>query len=281
MVLDAPIAIYDKWTKKTWTPGNSDGKFLGPMPLWQALAKSRNLCTIRMAQIFGLENVIARAKALQLQPDFPNALPICLGAVAVSPINMAQAYTAFANGGKVSKPRLITKIIGPWGNTVFEVAPELSQAISPQNAFVMATLLKGVVNHGTGGKARVLGRPLGGKTGTTNDENDAWFMAVTPHLVTATYVGYDQLQPMGRGETGSGAALPAYIYYATEALNHYPPDDFPEPEDIVYADAHGMRMPFIKGTEPGTGYGQDAMQGIDSTLKEQVTEGESLLKDLF
>ncbi len=281
MVLDAPIAIYDKWTKKTWTPGNSDGRFLGPMPLWQALAKSRNLCTIRMAQIFGLENVIARAKALQLQPDFPHALPICLGAVAVSPLNMAQAYTAFANGGKVSKPRLITKIVGPWGNTVFEVAPELTQAISPQNAFVMATLLKGVVSHGTGAKARVLGRPLGGKTGTTNDENDAWFMAVSPHLVTATYIGYDQLAPMGRGETGSGAALPAYIYYASKALEHYPPDDFTAPEDIVFAEVNGMHMPFIKGTEPGTGYGLNAMQGIDSSLKEQVSQGESLLKELF
>ncbi|MBR5705126.1 MAG: hypothetical protein IKX21_04055, partial [Deltaproteobacteria bacterium] len=82
-------------------------------------------------------------------------------------------------------------------------------------------------------------------------------------------------------ETGSGAALPAYIYYAQKALEKYPPDDFTAPEDIIYADAHGMRMPFIKGTEPGTGYGQDAMQGIESSLKQQVSEGESLLKDLF
>ena len=281
MVLDAPISFYDKGSKKTWSPGNSDGKFLGPMPLWQALAKSRNLCTIRMAQIFGLENVIARAKAMQLQPDFPMALPICLGAVEVLPINMAQAYTAFANEGKVSKPRLITKIIGPWGNEIYHAEPEHVQAISPQNAFVMATLLKGVVNYGTGAKAKVLGRPLGGKTGTTNDEKDAWFMAVSPHLVTATYIGYDQPEPMGRGETGSGAALPAYIHYAKKGLAAYPPDDFKEPPDIVYADAHGMRMPFEKGKEPGTGYGHDAMQGIDPALKEQVSQGEDLLKDIF
>ncbi len=281
MVLDAPISFYDKSTKKTWSPGNSDGKFLGPLPFWKALAKSRNLCTIRMAQIFGLKNVIARAKAMQLQPDFPMALPICLGAVEVLPINMAQAYTAFANEGKVSKPRLVTKIIGPWGNELKTVEPEHTQAITPQNAFIMATLLKGVVNYGTGAKAKVLGRPIGGKTGTTNDEKDAWFMAVTPHLVTATYIGYDQPEPMGRGETGSGAALPAYIHYAKNALAAYPADDFKEPPDIIYADAHGMRMPFEKGREPGSGYGQDAMQGIDPSLKEQVTQGEDLLKDLF
>ena len=109
---------------------------------------------------------------------------------------------------------------------------------------------------------------------------------MTPYLVTATYIGYDQLQPMGRGETGSGAALPAYLYYAKEALKAYPPDDFPKPEGIVFADAGGMTMPFIEGTEPGTGYGMDALNGdIDpeaaQEAAEQAQQGEDLLKGLF
>ena len=286
MLLDAPIILIDKWTKKAWRPGNDDGKFDGPMPLYRALARSRNLCTVRVAQQMGVEHIIARAKALRLTPDFPATLSISLGAVAVSPLNLAQAYTAFANGGKVSSPRFITSIQGPWGNTIYESEPESVQAITPQNAYVMSKLLEGVVNFGTGGKARVLGRPIGGKTGTTNDENDAWFIGVTPYLVTATYIGYDQLQPMGRGETGSGAALPAYLYYAKEALKAYPPDDFPKPDGIVFADAGGMSMPFIEGTEPGTGYGLDALDGeIDPELAQQAAEqaqqGEDLLKDMF
>jgi penicillin-binding protein 1A len=283
MLLDAPIILIDKWTQKAWRPGNSDGKFLGPLPLWNALARSRNLCTIRIAQQMGIEHVVARAKALRLAPDFPSTLAICLGAVAVSPLNMAQAYTAFANEGKVSSPRFITSIQGPWGNTIYECQPEHVQAITPQNAYIMANLLKGVVTSGTGSKAKVLNRPLGGKTGTTNDENDAWFLAVTPHLVTATYIGYDQLQPMGRGEGGSGAALPAYLYYAQDALKAYPPDDFRRPEGIVSADAGGAVMPFIEGTEPGTGYGLNAMDraAADSNAEEQAKQGEDFLKELF
>ncbi len=287
MLLDAPIILIDKWTKEAWRPRNDDGKFDGPMPLYRALARSRNLCTVRVAQQMGIEHVIARAKALRLAADFPATLSISLGAVAVSPLNMAQAYTAFANEGKVSSPRFITSIQGPWGNTIYECPSESVQAITPQNAYVMAKLLEGVVNFGTGGKARALGRPIGGKTGTTNDENDAWFIGVTPHLVTATYIGYDQLQSMGRGETGSGAALPAYLYYAQEGLKAYPPDDFPQPEGIVFADAGGgVSMPFIEGTQPGTGYGLNALDGgLDpeaaERAAEQAQQGEDLLREMF
>lgn len=283
MVLDAPILVIDPWTKKAWRPGNDDGRFLGPMRLYMALARSRNLCTVRIVQQMGVEHVVARAKALMLAPEFPQTLAICLGAVAVSPLNLAQAYTAFANEGKVSTPRFIQSIQGPWGNTIYERAPESVQSITPQNAYIMTRLLKGVVEFGTGGKARVLNRPLGGKTGTTNDENDAWFLAVTPHLVTATYIGYDQLQPMGRGETGSGAALPAYIYYAKEALNAYPADDFTQPDGLVFAQVDDKTLPFIEGTEPGSGYGLDAMEGNleDTEAETQAQEGEDLLKSLF
>ncbi len=261
MLLDAPILIIDKWTKEVWRPGNDDGRFLGPMPLHQALARSRNLCTIRVVQEMGVKHVITRAKSLMLAPEFPPNLAISLGAVAVTPLNMAQAYTAFANGGKVSSPRMITRIQGPWGNTVYEAQPEHIEAITPQNAYVMAHLLKGVVNSGTGWKARALERPVGGKTGTTNEENDAWFIGVTPHLVTATYVGYDQLQSMGKGEGGSGSALPCYLHYAKEALKAYPPDDFAKPETgiVDVAVNEGLTLPFYEGTEPFTGYGLSAL----------------------
>ena len=269
MLLDAPIIIIDKWTKKVWRPGNDDGKFLGPMPFWQALARSRNLCTIRVVQEMGVQHVIARAKNLMLAPEFPPNLAISLGAVAVSPLNMAQAYTAFANEGKVSSPRMITSIQGPWGNTIYEAPSEHVEAISPQNAYIMSQLLRGVVTDGTGRKALVLERPLGGKTGTTNDEMDAWFIGVTPHVVTATYVGYDVLQPMGKGETGSGAALPCYIYYAQEAFKAYPPDEFMRPEEglVDVAVEEGRILPFYTGTDPVSGFGgMSAMGGEDGGM---------------
>jgi penicillin-binding protein 1A len=163
---------------------------------------------------------------------------------------------------------MITRIQGPWGHTIYEAKPEHIEAITPQNAYVMAHLLKGVVNSGTGWKARVLERPVGGKTGTTNEENDAWFIGVTPHLVTATYVGYDQLQSMGKGEGGSGSALPCYIHYAKEGLKAYPPDDFTKPETgiVDVAVNEGLTLPFYEGTEPFTGYGLSALAtegGVD------------------
>lgn len=277
MVLDAPIIIINEWTKEAWRPRNFEGNFEGPMRLYRALARSRNLCTVRVVQQMGVQSVIDRAKNLGLTPYFPPELAISLGAVATSPLNMTQAYTAFANQGLVSKPRFIQSIQGPWGNTIFENASEHVPGISPENAYVMATMLKGVVNFGTGGRAKVLGRPLGGKTGSTNDENDAWFLAITPYLVTGTYIGYDQVQPMGRGETGSGAALPVYVEYAKTALEAYPPDDFPVPDTVVFATVDGVSLPFIPGTEPGTGYAQDAMAGASPA----VEQGEDLLKQLF
>lgn len=281
MLLDAPLLVINPWTKQAWRPRNFEGGFEGPIRLYRALARSRNLCTVRVAQEIGIDTVNERAKALGLEPYFPAELAVSLGAVAVSPINLTQAYTAFANQGQVSKPRLIQSIQGPWGNSVYENPPQHTKAISPQNAYIMASMLKGVVNFGTGGKAKVLNRPVAGKTGTTNDENDAWFLGFTPYLVTGVYIGYDILQPMGRGETGSGAALPIYVNYASVALDAYPPDDFPQPEGIVFSSVDGVSMPFIKGTEPGTGYGLNALGGGDGAGNENAEQGEDLLRQMF
>lgn len=279
MVLDAPIVLINEWTKQAWRPRNFEGGFDGPMTLRRALARSRNLCTVRVVQQMGVQAVIDRAKALGLEPDFPAELAISLGAVAVSPLNLTQAYTAFANQGLVSKPRFIQSIQGPWGNSIYDNPPQHTQAISPQNAFVMSSMLSDVVNIGTAGKAKVLGRPLGGKTGTTNDENDAWFLGLTPYLVTGVYVGYDQVQPMGRGETGTGAALPIYVDYAKVGLEAYPPDPFTAPEGIVYGQSEGVSVPYIEGTQPGTGYEKNALGGSDPLLP--GAEGDELLKELF
>lgn len=232
----------------------------------------------------GVQKVIERAKDLELEPHFPEVLSVSLGAVAVTPLNMTQAYTAFANGGMVSKARFILSVKNFWNETIYESQPDLRDAISPQNAYVMSYLLKEVVNAGTATKAKVLGRPVAGKTGTSNDWKDAWFIGFTPHLVTGMYVGYDQPRTMGRSGTGGSMALPIFVEYAKSAFQAYPPDDFEVPDGISFANVDqtsghlvgsgGLRLPFYTGTEPGSSTSEEAISGVN-------TRGEDLLKQMF
>ncbi len=283
VLLDAPVVQFLE-SGDVWRPNNYEKNFKGPLLLRTALALSRNLCTIRVVQQMGVQKVIERAKDLELEPHFPEVLSVSLGAVAVTPLNMTQAYTAFANGGMVSKARFILSVKNFWGEPVYETQPDLRDAITPQNAYLMSYLLKEAVNAGTATKAKVLGRPVAGKTGTSNDWKDAWFIGFTPHLVTGLYVGYDQPRTMGRSGSGSSLALPIFVEYAKTALNAYPPDDFDVPDGITFANVDpssghlvsggGLRLPFYTGTEPGSSTSEEAISGVN-------TRGEDLLKQMF
>ncbi len=273
MLLDSPYVTVGDESTKLWRPGNYDGTFKGPLILRTALALSRNLCTVQVAQRIGMPAIVERAKALGIEGDIPPELAVSLGAYEVSPMTMVKVYSAFADGGKRVAPRLITSVKDTWGQDLWTNEPEKVEVISPQNAFVMASLLKEVVNAGTATRAKILGRPLGGKTGTTNDERDTWFDGFTPHLVTSVYTGYDQVRSLGRLETGGRTALPAFIYYRQAVEKQYPPDDFTRPDGIVYAtvDAQSGKLagkgteksfslPFYKGTEP-TGQASETESG--------------------
>ncbi len=273
MVLDAPVVV--TIGNKVWKPQNFTNKFNGPTLFRTALAKSLNLVTIRIAQRIGIRTVIERAKTMGLEPEFPAYLPISLGAVAVTPLNLCEAYTGFAGGGQVVKPRMVLAVKGPWGENIFNSQPEARQAISPQNAYIMSSLLQGAIQSGTGTRAKALGRPVAGKTGTTNQERDAWFMGYTPYLLTGVYVGFDQLTPMGKLETGSRAALPIWLDYRTVVEPMYPEQDFPVPPGIVNVrvDPHTgnpagagcascINLPFMLGTQP-RGWGSPVW-GVDS-----------------
>jgi len=275
-LLDAPFVYINPWTGKIWRPENYEVDFQGPMPLRTALVKSRNTCTVRVGEQIGIPAVIQRAKDLGFEPSFPNELSVSLGAVAVSPINMAQAYTAFANKGiVVNKPRMIISVKDASGNPLYKQDPELRQAISPQNAFIMASLLKDAVNYGTGARAKIEGRFIAGKTGTTNEEYDTWFVGFTPCLTTAVYVGFDQLAPLGRLEAGGRTAAPIFNYYRSVIEDRYPADDFTAPEGIVFATVEGLHLPF-KANEPL--YGTAALQTGDQ-IPEQAAE--DIFKQLF
>ncbi len=286
IVLDAPIVYKNSASGQVWKPQNVGGKYYGPTLLRTALVKSRNLVTIRVAQRVGIEKIVSRARALGLVGEFPLDLSVSLGSVAVTPLNLTEAYTVFPGGGSYAKSRFILQVKDAWGKELFVGEPELTAAISPQTAYIMTSLMKDVVQSGTGFRAKALKRPVAGKTGTTNDEFDAWFVGFTPHLVSAVYVGFDQLAPMGRSEGGSIAASPIWVDYRMAVKDDYSPDDFTRPEDIVMARVDGKNgllagrssaqsyfLPFVAGTEPLQTSGSQAASG--------GAEDNDLLKKLY
>ncbi|MDR3176133.1 MAG: PBP1A family penicillin-binding protein [Desulfovibrio sp.] len=275
IVYDTPFVLPDRYTRRIWAPGNADGKFLGPIPVSRAIAASRNVSTVRVAQQIGMDAVVRRAHDLGISGDIPEVLAVSLGSYEATPQTMAEAYSAFANSGKRVKPRIITSISNSWHKQLVAFEADVQEAITPQNAFVMDYLLKGVISGGTGSAARVLGKPMGGKTGTSNDERDAWFIGFTPHLVTSVWVGYDNNIPMGRSEYGGKAALPIFINYRKAVEPMYPSDDFPVPPGIIWSSSGsgegGAKLagfPMIEGIPPR----HDAGGGDD--LGEQLMKEE-------
>ncbi|WP_243546911.1 penicillin-binding protein 1A [Pseudodesulfovibrio tunisiensis] len=263
IVLDAPIVFANDEAGKLWRPENFEGKFYGPTLLRTALVKSRNLVTIRVAQKVGISKIIERARALGLEADFPHDLSVALGSGVVSLMNLCEAYTAFARGGSYIKPRTVLSVKSAWGEDVFTSVPETVDAISPQTAYIIVSLMKQVVQGGTGWRVRVLHRPIAGKTGTSNNERDAWFMGFTPYLLSGVYVGFDELKPMGKYETGSRAASSIWVDYRREVEEDYPYQDFTQPPGIVMVKVDGdtgklagpgsrteFFLPYKEGTEP-------------------------------
>ncbi len=298
VVLDAPIVYDDQATNSTWKPQNFEGVFYGPTLLRTALVKSRNLVTIRLAQRVGIDAVIERARALGLEGDFPRDLSVSLGSAPVTLLNLCQAYTGFAGQGSRVTPRLILSVADAWGNVLSEPLPEVQEALSPQTAYIIDHLLQQVVSSGTGWRARALKRPVAGKTGTSNNEQDAWFMGFSPYLLTGVYVGFDQVRPMGKYETGSRAASPIWVEYRQAVEDDYPVQDFPKPEGIVMAriDAgkgllagpgteKSLFLPFKAGTEPKETVQMpppaSQSQNSGQSSGSGPATGEELLKQIF
>ncbi|MBT8763483.1 PBP1A family penicillin-binding protein [Desulfohalobiaceae bacterium Ax17] len=288
IVLDAPIVYEDLQTNSTWKPENFEGIFYGPTLLRTALVKSRNLVTIRIAQRIGIDKIIQRAKDLGLKGEFPRDLSVSLGSVPVTLINLCQAYTAFARGGTYIQPHLINKVTTSWGEELYQAKYEPVKALSPETSYIITYLLQEVVRDGTGWRARVLKRPVAGKTGTSNNEQDAWFMGFTPYLLTGVYVGFDQLTPMGKYETGSRAASPIWVNYRLAVEPNYPIQDFPRPPGIVMAKIDAQTgllagpnsdkvylLPFKEGTEP------TSTSDSSSPKQESQKASEDILKQLF
>jgi len=248
---------------KEWTPKNFDGKFYGPTTLRHALAKSRNIVTIKLLEAVGTQNAEDFAKRAGITSPLEKNLAMALGSNSVSLLEMVNSFTTFAAMGKRYEPQVILKVVDSSGNTLEENEPKSEQVISPAVCFVLTSMLKSVVEEGTATAVKRLGRPIAGKTGTTNDYVDAWFIGYSPNLATGVWVGFDQVKPLGHLETGARAALPIWLNYSMLAENYYPATDFMVPEgvSIVKVDAKtgllasnaskATRLEyFVEGTEP-------------------------------
>jgi penicillin-binding protein 1A len=224
-VIDSPISFTDS-LGRVWNPVNYDGKFKGPITVRQALTESRNVPTIKVASQIGIKNVLVTARRFGLTGPMEPYLPLAIGACEATPLEMASAFTVFPNLGLQPKPYFIRRVDNYDRVKKDETLPQIRKVLEPEIAEQMLGLLQNVVQSGTATAAKSLGRPLGGKTGTTNDFTDAWFIGFTPSLTTAVWVGFDTKKTLGNKEAGAVVALPIWIHYLESILKDKPVEQF-------------------------------------------------------
>ena len=284
VVLDTPITLPQGPGLPDWRPANYSGDSLGPVPLRVGIEKSRNQMTVRIANDIGIERIAQYAAAFGVVPNLPRYLSMALGAGDTTVLRMTTGYAQIVNGGKKISPTLIDRVDDRNGKTLFRhdqrpcescadvvwqgqaapLVPDLRPQIEdPLTAYQMVSMLQGVVERGTGVRIRELGRPLAGKTGTSNDFVDTWFVGFSPDLVVGVFVGFDQPRTLGSGETGSSVCVPIFKEFMGEALKDAPKTPFripqglrlvrinPETGRIARPGEKVIMEAFRPGTEPG------------------------------
>ncbi|NRR32950.1 penicillin-binding protein 1A [Oxalobacteraceae bacterium] len=282
IINDAPISFDAGQTGgQAWEPKNYDGKYEGPMSMRRGLTKSKNMVSIRILHKIGAKFGQEYTTRFGFDADKnPPYLTLALGAGNVTPLQMAGAYSVFANGGYKVSPYLISKVTDANGKVLSQAAPELAgdeknRVIDARNAFLMDSMMRDVVRFGTATKALVLKRPdIAGKTGTTNDSIDAWFAGYQSKLVGIAWIGYDQPKNLGNKETGGGLALPIWISYMQKALKGVPVDERAVPEGLIqvgedyyYAEnPPGVGVHNLDGASHGTPAEEKAKDAVKNEL---------------
>lgn len=233
VVIDEPVTYDKTLLSPGWSPENYDGKYYGPTRLRTALIYSRNVVTVKLLEMIGIMPVIDLATRLGIKENIPHDLTLALGSLSVSPLELTTAYGVFANRGIKMDPLAVKYIVDSKGYLLESNEPHGEEVISPQTAFLITSIMEDVVREGTGWRAKALGRPVAGKTGTTNNYVDAWFVGYTSNLVTGVWVGFDNRQSLGKQETGARAASPIWVKFMDLALKDEPIEDFSIPADIV------------------------------------------------
>ena len=253
IILDAPFVESQGVGLKNWKPENYGKKFYGPSTFRKGIEYSRNLMTVRIAKILGIDEILDLSKNLNIYDEIPELLSVSLGAAETTLMSLTSAYAPFVNGGKKIEPNLISRIQDRRGNTIFQkksaecvgcdkfindkielprIVNNNKRVISEETAYQMTSILQGAVERGTAKKLRSLKVPLGGKTGTTNDNYDAWFIGFSSNLIVGVYIGYDNPKTLGKFETGSKAALPIFKHFIENALYKEDFKEFKIPSNI-------------------------------------------------
>ena len=256
IVLDAPFIVEQGFGLKNWKPENYGKEFYGPTTLRKGLEYSRNLMTVRIAQEIGVKKILQLSKKLNIYIEIPELLSVSLGSAETTLFQLTNAYATFVNGGKKINPVLIERIQDRRGKTIFNsdtrhcvgcdrylesetiipfIETNYEQALSKETAYQILSMLEGTIQRGTGKRLRDLGVPIAGKTGTTNDNYDAWFIGSTSNLVIGVYIGFDNPKTLGKYETGAKAALPVFKNFIKEALYKDDFKNFSIPEEIFFA----------------------------------------------
>jgi len=254
LVLDAPLVLDQGVDLKKWKPENYGKKFYGPSTLRVGLEKSRNLMTVRIAQSLGIDKLADLSKKMNIYENPEELLSISLGSAETTLLKLTSAYCSFVNGGKLINPIIIDRIQDGEGNTIInnenrkctncekisytgQEFPKIEdshyQVLSPQTSYQISSILQGAVERGTGKKLKKLGLNIAGKTGTTNENTDAWFIGFTSNLVIGVYVGMDNPKPLGKFETGSKAALPIFEEFVKKSIKKSDARPFKVSDDII------------------------------------------------
>ncbi|MEM8551641.1 MAG: penicillin-binding protein 1A [Pseudomonadota bacterium] len=270
IVLDEPLEIIAG--REVWRPKNYGGKFAGPSTLRVGIERSRNVMTVRLAKDMGMPLVAEYAERFGIYDDMGLFLPMSLGAGETTVRRMVGAYSIVANGGQRIQPTLIDRIQDRHGRTVFKhdrrrcdscsalrwdnqapptIVDEREYVLDPMTAFQISSIMEGVVQRGTATRIKALNRPVAGKTGTTNEEKDAWFVGYTPDLVAGVFIGYDEPRPMGRGATGGQMAAPIFLEFMKSALEGKAVVDFRPPEGIKLIPVDRRTGRQVSGSGPG------------------------------
>ncbi|WP_025324013.1 penicillin-binding protein 1A [Deferrisoma camini] len=264
LIYDTPVVYESPDLPEKWKPHNYSERFYGATTLREALVRSRNVVTVKVLQDIGVRYAVGFLKGLGLRAEIAPDLSLALGSPAVSPLDLAAVYTALPAAGVRHDPVFVLRVEDRDGRVLDAFEPaEGERVLSPQLAYVVTDMMKGVVREGTGRAVRALGRPAAGKTGTTNDYRDAWFVGFTPERLAVVWVGYDDNRSLGRRETGGRAAAPVWLAFMKEALAGRPVSDFPVPPGVEFArvDARTGRLAgpdarktftaaFVQGTAP-------------------------------
>ena len=272
ILVDAPIVEESRGEKgEVWTPGNAGGKYLGDTTFRRGLILSRNIVTLKILQAIGVGYLVEYVERFGFESELPRNLSVGLGTASVTMAEMARAYTVFPTLGDRRDLYFVSEVRDRHGSILEETleAPLVEDVMAEETAYIMVNLMQDVVRAGTARKALELGVPLAGKTGTTNDFRDAWFIGYTPELLTATWVGLDAFKSMGKGQYGGDIALPIFIEYMHTALEKYPVGEYEKPEGVRFIKVDmetgllaregeaSTKVPFVKGTEP-TRYSPEA-----------------------